>query len=180
MKSTFLHIITFLSALGFVGCKLNPDTNKMKLTKVSFKDSVRHYFPIPQGKDLEVFYEYKNVGNHPLAISEMQSSCGCAKVSSNSHILEPGGTGVIKVEYDSYKNIGYSQVFITLFMNTAQKQHTLVFDLNIVPEEFSASDYEETYKHMKENSLIDEVNTAVEGNETEKGYFLDSTEVSRY
>lgn len=180
MKGILLHIITFITAVSLVGCKLNPNTDKIKPTRVSFKDSVRHYFPIPQGKDLSVFYEYKNTGDHPLAISELQSSCGCAKVSSNSHILEPGGTGVIKVAYDSYKNIGYSQVFITVYMNTVPKQHTLVFDVNIVPEEFSMSDYEKTYKRQKENSLMDEVNTAVEGDETEKGYYLDSTEVSRY
>lgn len=152
----------------------------MKVTKVSFKDSVRHYFPISQGKYLFVFYEYKNTGDHPLAISEMHTSCGCAKVSSNSHILEPGGTAVIKVEYTSYKNIGYSQIFVTLYMNTVPREHTLVFDVNIVPEEGKNANYEETYEKQKENSTIDEVNKAVEGDQNKKGYYTDSSEDARY
>ena len=56
------------------------------------------------------------------------------------------------VDYDSYKNIGYSQVFITVYMNTpVEKMHTLEFDLNIVPEEYSMTDYEKTFKQLEKD-----------------------------
>lgn len=179
MRTAWFYLLIFF--VTATGCSWSSDSDKIKSTKVSFKDSSRHYYPIPQGKDLNVTYFYTNTGENPLVISEVQSSCGCAKVKFTDRPLEPGGEGNIEIAYDSYKNIGYSQVFITVIMNTTPvKMHTLVFDVNIVPEEYTMTDYEKTFKRQKDMSPMDELNKMVEGDETEKGYFVDSTEHEIY
>ncbi|MBL7772634.1 MAG: DUF1573 domain-containing protein [Chitinophagaceae bacterium] len=180
MKTAFPYLI-ILFVIILSSCTWKSDSDNLKQTTVSFKDSSRHYYPIPQGKDLNVTFFFTNTGEHPLMISEVQSSCGCAKVKYTDRPLEPGTEGNIEVAYDSYKNIGYSQVFITVIMNTAPvKMHTLIFDVNIVPEEYTMTDYEKTYKRQKDMTPLDELNKLVEGDETEKGYFIDSTEAFKY
>lgn len=93
----------------------------MAKTTVRFKDSNRHYYAIPQGKKQDVIFKYYNTGENPLAVIEVQSSCGCAKVKYPDRLIEPEGEGAIEIAYDSYKNIGYSQVFITVVMNISRK-----------------------------------------------------------
>jgi Protein of unknown function (DUF1573) len=181
MKKNLLYIIISLTFLLILSCGVQKDAGNIMSTSVQFKDANRHYFPITQGKDLHVIYTYTNTGDHPLLITDVLSSCGCAKVKFTERPIEPGGEGVVMVDYDSYKNIGYSQVFITVYMNTAaEKMHTLIFDLNIVPEEYSMTDYEKTYKRMKELNPIDEITKAVEGGEGEVGYYTDNQDKLTY
>lgn len=177
IKTYILNLLIFIFvAIVLSACNFGNSKKTLPKTRVHFQDSDRHYFAIPQEKELVVPFRYFNIGENPLAILEVQSSCGCAKVEYPDRLIEPEGEGVITVTYDSYKNIGYSQVFITVIMNTEPRtMHTLIFDLNIVPDEGFTTDYEKTYEKYKEADEAGGVKELVEGDAGEQGYYTDSS-----
>ena len=73
MNKSVLYIL-LLTVLPFFlsGCK-----KKVRPTTMVIKDSVRHYYPIKQGQQLDIMFTITNTGDAPLVISDIQPSCGC-------------------------------------------------------------------------------------------------------
>lgn len=161
-------------------CNFNVDKTKLPKTKIKFIDSVRHYFPVPQGKKLTIPYKFINVGEHPLTIIEVQTSCGCTLAKFPDRLIENEGEGIIELEFNSTKNIGYTEVYVTVFANTEPiMMHTLIFDLNVVPDAHYTKDYEEIFDE-EEIKDKDGTKKLVDGDETEQGYYIDSTEARKF
>ncbi len=180
-----LHITYILAALiaigAFTACNTQGSKEKLVKTRVRFKDSVRHYFAIPQGKEQTAAFKFFNVGKHPLAVLEVQTSCGCAEVEYPDRLIQPDGEAYIIVKFDTYKYLGYSQVHVYVRMNTDPiETHVLIFDLNVVPDAHYVKDYEEIYKEREEKEGRGSIKEMVEGDETQAGYFIDSTEATTY
>ncbi len=177
----------FLSAALIVlfavlnSCNWGQSKENLAKTSIRFKDSVRHYFAIPQGKEQTASFKFFNTGDNPLSILEVQTSCGCAIADFPSRLIEPGGEGAIVIKFNSEKNIGYSQIFVTVRANTEPMVfHTLVFDLNVVPDALYIKDYEEVFQEKEDRELKGNMKKMVEGDETEAGYYTDSTEATTY
>ena len=71
-KSIFYILLLTALPLYFTGCR-----KEVRPTSMTIKDSVRHYYPIKQGQQLDIMFTITNTGDAPLIISEMQPSCGC-------------------------------------------------------------------------------------------------------
>jgi hypothetical protein len=110
----------------------------------------------------------------------VQTSCGCAKAEYTERVIEADGEGTIVIKFDSYKSLGYSQVYVTVRANTEPAFHTLIFDLNVVPDAHYTKDYEELFKEREEKEGKSNVKELVEGDETQAGYYIDSTEATTY
>jgi Protein of unknown function (DUF1573). len=81
---------------------------------------------------LTVPFKLYNIGTEPLVIYEAQTSCGCAEASYPKRLLQPKREGVITIDYDSHKNTGYSEIYVTVVANTDSVMfHTLKFDVNV-------------------------------------------------
>ncbi len=181
MKKTLLLSPLLLFIVFITSCGITQNKEKLAKTKIKFKDSIRHYFAIPQGKQQTAAFRFFNIGANPLSILEVQTSCGCAKAEFPSRLIEPEGEGVITIKFDSHKNLGYSQIFVTVRANTEPIAfHTLIFDLNVVPDAHYIKDYEEVFKEHEEKEGNGDIKIMVEGDETEAGYYLDSTEATTY
>jgi hypothetical protein len=176
-----LLLLFSLLTLSVASCNFGQSKEKLKKTSVRFKDSVRHYFALPQGKQQYAHFKFYNTGKNPLAILEVQTSCGCAVPEFPDRLIEPEGEGVISIQFDSYKYLGYSKIYVTVRANTEPAFHTLIFDLNVVPDAHYTKDYEEVYKEREEKEGRSNVKEMVEGDETQAGYYLDdSTEATTY
>jgi hypothetical protein len=176
-----LLLLFSLLTLSVASCNFGQSKEKLKKTTVRFKDSVRHYFALPQGKQQYAHFKFYNTGKNPLAILEVQTSCGCAVPEFPDRLIEPEGEGVISIQFDSYKYLGYSKIYVTVRANTEPAFHTLIFDLNVVPDAHYTKDYEEVYKEREEKEGRSNVKEMVEGDETQAGYYLDdSTEATTY
>ncbi len=181
MKKTLLLSPLLLFIVFITSCGITQNKEKLAKTKIKFKDSIRHYFAIPQGKQQTAAFRFFNIGANPLSILEVQTSCGCAKAEFPSRLIEPEGEGVITIKFDSHKNLGYSQIFVTVRANTEPVAfHTLIFDLNVVPDAHYIKDYEEVFKEREEKEGNSDIKKMVEGDESEAGYYLDSTEATTY
>jgi len=71
--------------------------------KIEFlaKDNTIDYGTVTKESDNGVrSFEFKNTGNAPLIISNVQSTCGCTVPSKPTEPILPGKTGKIDVKYN--------------------------------------------------------------------------------
>lgn len=174
MKKVFLFIslISILSSCEF----RKPSLENVKRTKMEIEDPERHYYPILRGSELNVAYKFYNRGVEPLIIYEVQASCGCIEVDFPTGSIGQDDFGFITLDYDSAKNIGYVEFYITIIANTEKDVFTTIkFDLNVVTSPHYTQDYEEIYMERRKEKLAGEV----DGDLTQQGYYVDFTKTVR-
>ena len=93
----------------FVSLSLNAQEFK-------FEKETINYGKIDKGANGERVFVFTNVGNQPLIIKNIQSSCGCTIPKKPTKPIMPGEKGEIKVSYDTKRVGGFSKT-ITIFSN---------------------------------------------------------------
>ena len=88
--------------------------------KIEFKEETIDYGTVTKGEDngLRVF-EFKNIGDAPLIINDVKSSCGCTVPTKPQEPIMPGKTGKIEVQYNM--NPGPISKTITVQSNAVNK-----------------------------------------------------------
>lgn len=174
--------------LAALCCVVLPGCRKVVgTTTVEVKDSVRHYYPVIAGQVLNLSFVIKNTGDQPLVIRDVQASCGCIfpdkereaiRRGGEKRMLLPGNKTTLFFKYESAKNIGYVEHEIRIYCNAEPRGIVrLLFDVNVVPQADYTRDYEELYKEAVERSDI--IRGLVDGDESEKGYYVDIEHDSR-
>tara|TARA_R110002049_G_scaffold67310_5_gene174948 strand:+ start:2471 stop:2875 length:405 start_codon:yes stop_codon:yes gene_type:complete len=79
------------------------------------KESI-NYGKISKGSNGERIFVFTNVGDAPLIIKNIQSSCGCTIPKKPEQPIMPGEKGEIKVSYDTKRAGGFSKQ-ITIISN---------------------------------------------------------------
>ena len=165
MNKSISYIILLIAfPFYFTGCK-----KEVRPTSMTIKDSIRHYYPIKQGQQLELMFTITNTGDAPLIISEIQPSCGCIILDKSSHIIIPeDGIRQFKATYNSIKNVGEVVHRIRIFGNMLPHgKADLKIEVNIVPDADSTRAYEELYQDFNtKNGIVREM---VDGKESELG-----------
>ncbi len=168
-----LYILILSVAVFCVVASLPSCKKKVNMTTIEVEDQDRHYYPILQGEELDLNYGVTNLGDDPLIIKEIQTSCGCMVVNDNLPIvIMPHKKGYIHVKYNSIKNIGLVKHYIYCYGNIAETGRAeLRFDVHVVPDADYTRDYEELYREYR--NLHGIVGDAVEG-DIQRGYYVDS------
>ena len=87
-----------------------------------FEKETINYGKIKKGANGERTFVFTNVGDAPIIIEHIQSSCGCTVPEKPEQPIMPGGQGEIKVSYDTKRVGGFSkQITILSNANTARK-----------------------------------------------------------
>lgn len=168
----FIIIILALSSCEF----RKPDIDKVRKTKMEIINPERHYYPILRGSELTAAYKFYNRGNEPLIIYDVQASCGCIEVDFPETSIGKDDFGFITIDYDSAKNIGYVEFYVTIVANTEKDIFTTIkFDLNVVTSPHYTQDYEEIYLQRRKEKLGGEV----DGDLTQQGYYIDEERTIR-
>ncbi len=173
--TSIIKIITIITLLLIINsCKQDNQENKfLHKTTLRVVDSIRHYYPILRGKKLNMIVKVENTGDYPLKIYNVLPSCGCTLATFPKRAIPVGSFGLIQMEYESSKNIGYVGVYTTIVANTKKTSHTIFFDLNVIPNPLYTKDFEEIYtdKQKKEKSLI---KSMVDGDINQRDYVTDT------
>ena len=74
---------------------------------------------IPQGKPVTHVFVIQNTGKEPLALENVQASCGCTTPEWNKEAIAPGATAEIKVGYNSAAEGSFEKT-IAVFYNKGQ------------------------------------------------------------
>ena len=86
-----------------------------------FEKETIDYGKIAKGSNGEKTFVFTNIGEQPLIINNIQSSCGCTVPKKPETPIMPGEKGEIKVVYNTKIVGGFSKA-ITIFSNAKQKR----------------------------------------------------------
>ncbi|MBT8296626.1 MAG: DUF1573 domain-containing protein [Gramella sp.] len=90
-----------------------------KVAKMEFKSETIDYGEIKKGSDGVRVFEVKNIGDAPLIIEDVKSSCGCTVPKKPENPIMPGETGEIQVKYDT-KRVGPIRKTVTVYSNSEE------------------------------------------------------------
>lgn len=170
-------ILLLFIAITSISCELRkPDIDNVRKTKMEIIDPERHYYPILRGSEITATYKFYNRGNEPLILYDVQASCGCIDIDFPKTSIGKDDFGFIVLDYDSAKNIGYVEFYVTILANTEKDVFTTIkFDLNVVTSPHYTQDYEEIYLRRRKEKLAGEV----DGDLTQQGYYTDEERTIR-
>lgn len=143
-------------------------------TQITIKDSIRHYYPVVLGDELSITCQIANVGETPLAITDIQpSNFSIVLNSPMPSVIPAGGEEYVSFIFHTEKNVGFAEHKIRFFGNIEPDGvATLTFDTHIVRPTIDRFDYEEVYFDNKRN-MFDEL---VDGELGQKGYWIDGSD----
>ncbi|MDC1465468.1 DUF1573 domain-containing protein [Polaribacter sp.] len=91
-----------LLLLLFAGLSINSQEFK-------FEQETIDYGKIIKGSEGERTFVFTNIGDAPLMIQNIKSSCGCTVPKKPENPIMPGEKGEIKVSYDTKRVGGFSK-----------------------------------------------------------------------
>jgi hypothetical protein len=89
-----------------------------------FEKETINYGKVDQSSDGVRVFEFTNIGDAPLVIKDIKSSCGCAVPQKPEKPIMPGEKGQISVSYDTKRLGGFSKA-ITIFSNAKRERLSL-------------------------------------------------------
>jgi hypothetical protein len=144
MTSKISAFVFFATGLLFLtSCIVDPNekitekakTDKDFVTQIEWLTDFKNFGKIDEGQKLEVIFEYKNVGEKPLVIKNVQASCGCTVPEIPKEPVMPGKTGMLKAVFDSQGRAGENNKTITVYSNTTPGIQELNFSVNVIGKE---------------------------------------------
>ena len=109
---------------------------------VAFTESVYDFKEIYQGDKVEHVFEFKNSGNKPLIISNVQTTCGCTVPQYPKVAIAPGAKQEIKVIFNSRGKMGRQNKVITIISNAANNPERIRLTGTVLPPKSDSSDSE--------------------------------------
>ena len=91
--------------------------------KIEFEALEINYGELSKGADGTRIFRFKNVGDAPLVINDVQKTCGCTSPSFTNVPIMPGEKGEIQVKYDTQR-IG--QFTKSLVVNSNSKEQETI------------------------------------------------------
>ena len=96
-----------------------------KQAAIKFDKEEHDFGTLLQGEVVSYSFHFNNIGDMPLIISEVGSSCGCTVGDYPREPIAPGKSGDIKVTYNSAGHHGFQSRFLTVMSNTNPAKTTL-------------------------------------------------------
>jgi hypothetical protein len=87
---------------------------------------------ITQGDTIMHVYNFKNTGNMPLVLSNVNASCGCTTPSYSKEPVAPGENGFITVKFNSKGKEGKLNKTVTAYANTKPSDNTVSFKIEVL------------------------------------------------
>lgn len=93
---------------------------------MTFDKTIHDFGTIQEGERVETLFTFTNTGKSDLVISDARGSCGCTvpEYPKNTAIA-PGGTGQIRVSFDSSNKPNLQQKTVTISANTDSGRETI-------------------------------------------------------
>lgn len=99
-------------------------TATVSAQEFKFEKETIDYGKITKGSEGKRKFVFTNIGDAPLIIQRVQSSCGCTVPKKPEKPVMPGEKGEIEVSYDTNRLGGFSKV-ITIYSNAKNKQKAI-------------------------------------------------------
>jgi hypothetical protein len=104
------------------------------LPAFKFEQTNYNFGQIKEGEKVIHSYKFQNTGEAPLIIENVQPTCGCTAPDWSKEPIPVGGTGFVKVEFDSNGKQGVQNKTVTVSANTWPKTLVLRFSAQVNPK----------------------------------------------
>lgn len=102
--------------------------------KITFQEAEYNFGDIHQGDKAEHVFAFENSGTEPLILSNVNTTCGCTATNWPRDPIAPGGTGEIKVVFNSAGKMGTQTKVVTVFSNAINAQEKVRMVGNVLPK----------------------------------------------
>jgi hypothetical protein len=90
--------------------------------KFQFKEETHNFGEVPEGPNAVHIFEFENVGNEPLIITQAKAGCNCTVPQWPKEPILPGESGKITVSYTTKGRIGSINKTVTISSNAEPAQ----------------------------------------------------------
>ena len=123
----FLSFFLLILALTF------PSFSQVKREKgLEFDNLLLQIDDVRSGKKVPAVFHFKNVSKVPIVIQEVKPNCGCTVAKYPKAPIKPGEEGEIKAIYNSYKQKGFNQKFISVKTTFSPEPIVLTIRVHVV------------------------------------------------
>ncbi|MBS9774053.1 MAG: DUF1573 domain-containing protein [Tenacibaculum sp.] len=112
MKTILSFVVVFFLALT------------VNAQEFKFEKETIDYGKIEQGSNGSRVFEFTNVGDAPLKIKDVKSTCGCTVPKKPEKPIMPGEKGQIEVSYNTNRLGSFSKA-ITIYSNAKEERKML-------------------------------------------------------
>lgn len=130
-KYLILFLLIGFSAQTYAQ-QTKPQTAKVNGPILAFEKNTHDFGDIFQGDKVDQVFKFTNTGTEPLIITNIQVTCGCTAPEWPRNPIPPGGTGEIKIGFNSSGKIGRQNKTVTVISNAANEENTISFVTNIL------------------------------------------------
>ena len=124
-------IILCAVVLGFTFAASAQDNQKPEF---KFNEEKHDFGKIPQGKPVTTIFEFTNIGEQPLILSNVQPTCGCTIADFTKTPVKKGDKGVIKITYNAAVVAPFNKtIIVTSNAKTPQKYLNIVGEVVAAP-----------------------------------------------
>ena len=115
--------IGLLVALVCAGCAGNQAKTEVRngTPQISFDVSEHNFGTIAQGEKVSHTFSFRNIGDGPLQITDVTTSCGCTASKYSTKPVAPGESGTVEVIFDSYGREGKQLKSANVWTNCSDK-----------------------------------------------------------
>lgn len=96
------------------------------MPKFEFVEMQHDFGNIKEGDVVKHTFKFKNVGDAPLVISNVQPQCGCTTTNYTKTPVPPNGEGEIELQFDSANKAGPQHKTATVMANIEGGQSQLI------------------------------------------------------
>lgn len=101
MKKTVALLLFLSVSTAFAQTAKPARHKKIRGAVIVFETDTFDFGEIWEGEKAEAVFQFTNEGNQPLVLTEVITTCGCTNAVWPKEPILPGGTGSVKVAYDS-------------------------------------------------------------------------------
>lgn len=120
--------LVLIAVVLFAGLAMNAQP------KFKFKTETIDYGKVAKGSDGVRVFEFTNVGDKPLVVTDVKSSCGCTIPKKPEGEIAPGAVGKIEVKYDTDNKVGPIRKTITVYSNADEPVKALKIKGEVLAE----------------------------------------------
>ncbi|WP_425392332.1 DUF1573 domain-containing protein [Ekhidna sp.] len=128
-----MKYLASLLLVGFAFFATAQEDEPMTGPKISFSEKSFDFGEITQGEKVEHIFEFENVGNEPLILSDVRTTCGCTAPEWPKEPVAPGKTAKIKVVFNSAGKMGMQNKVITVMSNAVNNPERVKIVTNVMP-----------------------------------------------
>jgi len=106
----------------------------IKEEAIELKENEFNFGKIPQGKPVTHVFMFTNIGKTPLALDNVQASCGCTTPEWSKDTVPPGESSKITVGYNAANEGTFTKTITVTYNGSQSKQINIKGEVWKTPE----------------------------------------------